>query len=755
VKKFDSEINKIVFNDSYTYVGSNHIYRTQNFEDWEEVLTDVNSTFNDFIVYKDTIAATTLDGSIVINSTKHTLSGLNNLYKYNNGILVMPSSADRAEIYFFNTTSFEKEPIDVSYTSSFYPLTSYSVADSLIYVGFANYFGCHVYNTDSSNWKTLEVLKKGTNYFTVVNTTYAKDSIFVAVTGKGVEEVFYSEDYGKTGSFAALPSTATGSFNRINIRSFNKKIFVVYENSRAKGLIVSEDKGNSWTNLLVDSAVIDLNFRNDTLYALTSNNCLIRLPQEGTKPDTNEFQSINLNKGWNLFSLYIEPIESNIGNIFPNASIIKDFESFYSAEVQPELNSLEKTIPYSGYMLYNTTSEDISIEGSLAETQRLELKKGWNLIGYYGKTGLPVDSALFQIRKFVEVVKDLDEFYMKNYPYYLNSLDSLTYGDIYYVKVSENCSLQWTFPQENPKPLQTDFNTHILEEYFVKSIAFDNLGNAWIGTFKQGLIKYNPRETIVYNSENSLITDDVIYDIAVDSKNNVWIACKGIIKYDGNSFTHYSPSNTPMPENNVMHIEVDSKDNIWFSSCVHQNGGLVKFDGESWVIFTPDDSELPTNLINDIAVSKNDDIWVTTHSNTLSKISNNTLTTYSFDSLDGYMYSLDKIAFNKKNDIYIGINNGAFSGAIGSCKECSKILIFDELKSEELYNESIQLNIESMIIDSNDNMWGINSDYYTMYNGINWIVNGKSIGEESLFTIAQSLDGKIWIGTGRGIYIND
>ena len=303
--------------------------------------------------------------------------------------------------------------------------------------------------------------------------------------------------------------------------------------------------------------------------------------------------------------------------------------------------------------------------------------------------------------------------------------------------------------------INIDFNKKILNGFFVISITFDSNGNTWIGTFKQGLIKYNSNETVVYNSDNSTIPDTaIIWDLAVDSKNNVWIGGEGLMKYDGNMFTYYNSSNSPIPENNVMSIAIDSKDNIWFSSCVNGNGGLVKFDDKSWIIFTPDNSKLPTNIINDIAADKDDNIWVTTHSKTLSKISNDNLTTYSFDTLNGSYYSLGDIAINKRNDIYIVINNGAFSGGIWACKDCSKILIFNELKSEELYNDNILLNIKSLFIDSNNNIWCIDYNYFTIYNGINWITDNSSLEKETLFAIAQALDDKIWIGTNNGIYIN-
>jgi len=308
-----------------------------------------------------------------------------------------------------------------------------------------------------------------------------------------------------------------------------------------------------------------------------------------------------------------------------------------------------------------------------------------------------------------------------------------------------------------PKNLNTDFNKRILDGYFVTSIAFDNQANAWIGTFKQGLIKYNSDTIILYNSSNSIISDSsVIYDIQVDSKNNIWISCEGLIKYDGNKFTRFNSTNTPIPEDYVRSIAIDSKDNIWFASCVSNNGGLVKYDANTWSIYTPDNSELPANLINDIAVDKNDNIWVTTHSKTLTKISNsNNWITFSFDSLNGSYYVLGDIEINSKQDIYIVIYNGATSGGIAACMECSKLLIFDGHESLELYNDSISMKFESMVIDTDDNIWSIDRNYYAIYNGNSWITDNTGLEEESLFAIAQALDGKIWIGTGNGIYIND
>src|ERR1035437_6289897 len=157
----------------------------------------------------------------------------------------------------------------------------------------------------------------------------------------------------------------------------------------------------------------------------------------------------------------------------------------------------------------------------------------------------------------------------------------------------------------------TNFNHKILDGYFITAIAFDHLGNAWIGTFKQGLIKYNAGGIVVYNSTNSIISSTaVINDIAVDSKNNIWIGADGLYKYDGSSFKVYNTANKTIPEDYVPSVAVDSKDNVWFSSCRQGTGGVMKYDGTNWNLYTPANSVLPVNFVKSITVDKNDNVWL-------------------------------------------------------------------------------------------------------------------------------------------------
>lgn len=309
---------------------------------------------------------------------------------------------------------------------------------------------------------------------------------------------------------------------------------------------------------------------------------------------------------------------------------------------------------------------------------------------------------------------------------------------------------------DNPDKLHNDFNQNILDGYFVKSIAFDKHDNAWIGTFNQGLIKYNSGKTIVYNSENSIVPDSsVIYDIEVDSKNNVWISCKGLLKYDGNNFTHYNSSNTPIPEDFVESIAIDSKDHVWFSSSRFRQGGVVKYDGAIWTVYTPDNSDLPVNSVKSVAIDKNDNVWLALSEIVgyayLVKISNNTWTIYTSADLGFSPYYFGNIQINSQNKVC-----GAIDYSLSSMitNNGPQVFIFDGESSEKLQYDSIS-NIKSITVDNQDNIWCIGYGGYAVYNGQKWTIDYSSFKEESVFAIEQATDDKIWIGTGDGIYISD
>lgn len=308
----------------------------------------------------------------------------------------------------------------------------------------------------------------------------------------------------------------------------------------------------------------------------------------------------------------------------------------------------------------------------------------------------------------------------------------------------------------NTSSINTNFSTHILSGYFVTSIAFDHAGAAWIGTFKQGLVRYKDGVTTVFNSSNSIFTDTVVInDIAVDSKNNIWIGADALIKYDGNAFSVYNNRNSPIPENFISCIGIDSKDNIWFSSSRFRQGGLVKYDGLKWNVYTPVNSAMPGSLIADIAIDKNDKIWVAVNEgvNTalLVSIDNNNLwETHSSMNLGFSPYNFAKLDINKSNNVVGALDYSLSSLAINTGPQ---VFVYGGSIAKTINNQFFSY-WPALKVDANDNIWFSNNLSLFVYNGYSLSHIGSASFKSGIYTISQALDNKIWVGTHDGIYIN-
>ena len=305
---------------------------------------------------------------------------------------------------------------------------------------------------------------------------------------------------------------------------------------------------------------------------------------------------------------------------------------------------------------------------------------------------------------------------------------------------------------DDGRAVNTNFNHKILDGYQVQSIAFDSKGNAWISTYKQGLIKYNPTETIVFDSTNSFITSKThLLDIAIDSKDNIWIGSyEGLIKYDGNSFTCFNSGNSPITRDFIWHIAADSKDNIWIS-CVED---VVKYDGASFVVY-PLTNYLPEGMIHGIAVDKEDNVWLTSSYHidecNLIKIVDGTFTVYSKKELGFSPYYLDGIAVDSKNQPYVVIS---YIWGEPKTDQRPQLFTFDGSKSTQTQIDKASVPT-SVMIDNEDNIWtyGI-FGFFAVFDGQNWIIN-KQFDKIGVSAIAQPPDKHIWVGTWEGIYIND
>lgn len=176
---------------------------------------------------------------------------------------------------------------------------------------------------------------------------------------------------------------------------------------------------------------------------------------------------------------------------------------------------------------------------------------------------------------------------------------------------------------------QSDLN-HRLSDNHIRSFAEDKFGNIWIGTYSGGLNRINKsnQKIDVFKNEpgnlNSLSANQVL-DIYVESENIIWAATFGgglnkltfadnsSGKPDFKAYRHNSNAANSISDDRVYTILKDSKNNFWVGTY---GGGLSKFDAanETFEIFIPpDDDQLQiNNKILSITESTQGIIWIGT-----------------------------------------------------------------------------------------------------------------------------------------------
>ena len=181
----------------------------------------------------------------------------------------------------------------------------------------------------------------------------------------------------------------------------------------------------------------------------------------------------------------------------------------------------------------------------------------------------------------------------------------------------------------------------------VRDIAFDKKGTLWLGT-NRGIGKYKNDTLTFYSEKDGLITaigncdinigvngeviysnygygfsiydgetfknynetnglvDNRIWDLAVDSKNNIWMATdgSGVQMFDGENFVHHSVGDG-VTAGETFSIYVDDFDNIWVGTF---GGGVCYYDGKVWNSVDTRDGLLQ-NLIGSIEGVDGNKYW--------------------------------------------------------------------------------------------------------------------------------------------------
>ena len=115
---------------------------------------------------------------------------------------------------------------------------------------------------------------------------------------------------------------------------------------------------------------------------------------------------------------------------------------------------------------------------------------------------------------------------------------------------------------------------------------------------KNGLYIYKESKIEKHFTKNDGLPSNMILDLDLDSKGNLWIAtANGLSKLSGSIFKNYSRRDG-LPSKLVTSVHVDDRDDsrIWIGS---ERSGLTRFDEKGFYTFAVQDG-LPSNSIRDI-----------------------------------------------------------------------------------------------------------------------------------------------------------
>ncbi|OGU65939.1 MAG: hypothetical protein A2X62_02590 [Stygiobacter sp. GWC2_38_9] len=157
---------------------------------------------------------------------------------------------------------------------------------------------------------------------------------------------------------------------------------------------------------------------------------------------------------------------------------------------------------------------------------------------------------------------------------------------------------------------------------YITSITSDNNGTIWIGAFG-GLFKYDGKTWQTYTKANSGLHDDLIYSLAVDKQNNIWVGTNGsgISVFDGVLWRKWDMTNMGIGNKigDIIHSIVCDQDGmIWAAhmreelqmGAIKSEGGLSRFNGTKWSIVSV--PQISTQYIQSLHVDRNNSKWIAT-----------------------------------------------------------------------------------------------------------------------------------------------
>lgn len=311
----------------------------------------------------------------------------------------------------------------------------------------------------------------------------------------------------------------------------------------------------------------------------------------------------------------------------------------------------------------------------------------------------------------------------------------------------------------------------------------DRAGHIWVGTFENGLARYDGESMQTFTFEDSLPNLLSVRSVYEDREENVWVGTEGglaCIKLDGSvqAFT----TNDGLPSNVINHIIEGAADALWLAT----GAGLCQVTNLS--VLSSSSKLRPTfqtyhdagdNFSNAIAVV-NDSVWVGTNNGLRLFYRDQFLPLPEAQRLAGRV--VRELKLTRAGELWVGTAAGLFILRDGKARGFTQedglfetdIFCFAEDQENRLWigtrtglfkydgktfahydtrHGLPNAYIRSMLVDYENNLWlgtwggGVGKIY-------GWTINNydqrNGLPENAVFSFMQDRERRVWIGTNGG-----
>jgi len=273
-----------------------------------------------------------------------------------------------------------------------------------------------------------------------------------------------------------------------------------------------------------------------------------------------------------------------------------------------------------------------------------------------------------------------------------------------------------------------------LAENESRCILKDHLGFIWIGSFDEGLSRYDGKNMVLYNTKNGL-SNNQIYALLQDHQTNLWVATgNGITRILGKQTETFLTQPRENNSSKYIALGVDSLQRLWFCP---QEGAVGYIQNDIITLLKNDRAASMTKTT--MLVDSESRIWIGTQNDGLFLIEGKK--SRFFNSQSGLPETPIHCIVEHQNQIYIGTGLGVFK------IEQNKVVAVKAKNLPEKYP------VFKIYYDKQARMWlGTEKGAYCIEHNNTRLFTYKNGLDGTILDVIEDNENGIWLCSTLGLY---